>query len=47
MGHAGADVGEELGDMVSDVGLWEGAEEFEELGADARVCVEDKREEGG
>ena len=43
--HAGADVGQDLRDMVLDVCGWEGAEELEELRADGAAAVEEEGEE--
>lgn len=45
MGHAGADVGQDLHDVVFDVGAWEGAQELEELRADVVACVEEEWEQ--
>jgi hypothetical protein len=44
MGHPGADVGEELRDVVLYVVRRKGSEELEERGAHIVVCVEDEWE---
>lgn len=45
MGHACADVREDLDDVVLYIGRGESAQEFEELGADIIASIEEEREE--